>query len=181
MKPSGSNVSTIGDYIQICKDLSEREFCNRFPHGFLLHSQESNHLIPTDQTHGFTLDRLVLDGDSKQGGKRKTLEISYSVFQLQPKNQRSDRVSIGCSSSCDVQINDRSISSVHAFIFQKGKRYIIQDNNSAAGTMIDDSLLGAEQPLELSSGNRITLGYIELIFLVPEEFYRFIRLLYGIQ
>ena len=64
---------------------------------------------------GWTVDRLVLaDEYGTRGEGIPAQEDAYTVFDLAPRNPRDKRITIGCSSTCDVQINDESVSTLHA-------------------------------------------------------------------
>ncbi len=171
----------IGDFVGLCKSLSADEFCRQQPNPFLLHCTFTGPMVPTDLTRGITIDRLVLADDGEiRGSGIPTQEQAYSVFLLQPRNPRDKRTTIGCSSTCDVQINDESVSTLHAYCVRKGEDFFMVDNNSAAGTQINEETLEPEKPGELSSGDSLTLGYLDLTFLQPLEFYHFVKRFFDI-
>ncbi len=174
-------MNPIGAYIRDCRDLSEAQFCERYPHPFLLHSTVTGALVPTDMTRGVTLDRLVLgeEGGDRPGRKMRQ-EEAYEVFALEPRNPKDFRLSIGCSSTCDLQINDKSVSTLHAYVERRSEGYAILDNDSAAGTQVDDEVLEPGQSKTLASGDRVTLGYVDLTFLQPADFHRFVRKFFGL-
>ena len=68
MNPVAANVDIIGAYVDVCRELSEEQFCKRGSHPFLLHSSETGQLVPTDATRGMTMDRLVLSADPDKRG-----------------------------------------------------------------------------------------------------------------
>ena len=182
MKSTITNVGVIGAYVNVCRELTEDQFRERGPYPFLLHSLETGPLVPTDATRGVTIDRLVLSDDPKKRGLNKaSQEDAYTVFVIQPRNPKDDRVTVGCSSTCDMQINDESVSTLHAYLEHKGAGYFIRDNDSAAGTEVNDELLDSGESRELSSGDRITLGLVDLMFLMPAEFYHFVRRFFRMQ
>ena len=51
----------------------------------------------------------------------------------------------------------------------------IRDNDSSAGTQISDKLLLAGKEKVLDASDRVSLGYVDLIFLPPAHFYQFLR------
>jgi len=171
----------IGAYVDECRRSSIEEFCERNRHPFLLHSVLTGSLIPTNATRGVTLDRLVLGDDfSKARSRTARQEEAYSVFELLPRNPKDRRISVGCSSTCDIQINDKSVSTLHAYLEKKDDRYLIQDNNSAAGTQVNDEVLETGVEKEIASGDRLTLGFVDLVFVMPADFHQFIRRFFGL-
>lgn len=77
-----------------------------------------------------------------------------------------------------MQINDSSISKIHAYFEVDGAKHLVWDNDSSAGTQKNDEILepGRLQPLQ--SGDRVTFGMIDLTFLPADDFYRLVRQLY---
>lgn len=171
----------VGTFKQEVRDLSLEAFIKVYPGPFFVHSVTSGFLMPTDKTRGLTLDRLELDDELR---KMRTGPVpadeAYNVFELAPKNPGDLRLSVGCSSACDIQINDKSVSTLHAYFERDPMGFLIQDNNSAAGTQVNDRILEPGSPAVLASGDRVTLGYVDLIFLESADLYRFIRRFFGL-
>jgi hypothetical protein len=170
----------LGAYRDICLQLTENQFCERGPHPFLVHSRAlGGPMVPTAATQGETLDRLMLSGSPSRAEEGHPLDTAFQVFALRPARPGAQALSLGCSSSCDVQVNDASISSLHAVLERQGERYLLSDQDSASGTLVNDDILAPGLPRELHSGDRITLGYVDLMFLLPGDFYHFVRRLLG--
>jgi predicted component of type VI protein secretion system len=77
-----------------------------------------------------------------------------------------------------VVINDRSISRIHVYLEAKGNKWLIWDNDSNAGTALNDSELQPGQLAPINSGDRVRMGMIPLTFLQPPEFYSLVRALF---
>ncbi len=170
----------LGAYRDICLELTEQQFCDRGPHPFLVHSRElGGPIVPTAATQGVTLDRLVLSATPSRAEEGHPLSGAFQVFALRPARPGAAALSIGCSSACDVQVNDASISSLHAVLERHGQGYLLTDQDSAAGTLVNDEPLAPGQARTLASGDRISLGYVDLMFLLPSDFYHFVRRLLG--
>jgi hypothetical protein len=105
----------------------------------------------------------------------------YGVFAVATRGAEveSTGITLGCSSRCDVQVNDESVSALHALIERRRDTYSIMDNDSTTGTMVNDEVLEKGEWRMLSSGDRVTLGYIDLTFLMPAEFYHLVRRLFA--
>ncbi|HOX44313.1 MAG TPA: FHA domain-containing protein [Myxococcota bacterium] len=170
----------LGAYRDICLRLTEGQFCERGPHPFLVHSRElGGPMVPTAGPLGATLDRLVLSATPSRSGEGHPLDSAFQVFALRPARPGARTLSLGCSSSCDVQVNDASISSLHAVLELQGGHYLLTDQDSAAGTLVNDDPLCPGLPRALHSGDRLTLGFVDLMFLLPGDFYHFVRRLLG--
>ena len=170
----------ITTYIKTCQALGVSEFCAQHLYPFLVHCVRSGSLKPIDVTRGLTVDRLQLEprGESDEAGAGGADQ--YRVAPLRPRPPRLiGTISVGCSSSCDVQINDVSLSKVHAYAERQGVTYMLWDNDSSAGTTVNGVRLEPGQKRELRPGDQMSLGYVDLIFLYPNQLYDLARMLYG--
>jgi hypothetical protein len=74
-------------------------------------------------------------------------------------DQRFDLIgglSIGRSKDCDVQIDDRYASSLHARVFERGGRTFVEDMSSTNGTLLNGATLKGEA--ELIDGDMVQIG-----------------------
>jgi hypothetical protein len=65
-------------------------------------------------------------------------------------------LSIGRSKECDVRIDDRYASGLHARVFSRGGRYMVEDMNSTNGTLLNGATLVGEA--ELIDGDTVQIG-----------------------
>lgn len=65
-------------------------------------------------------------------------------------------LSIGRSKECDVQIEDRYASGLHARVFSRGARYLVEDMSSTNGTLLNGASLKGEA--ELIDGDTVQIG-----------------------
>ena len=149
----------------------------KHPHPFLLLSKASSQaLVPVDKTRAPTVDRLVVVSTS--GRHASALEQLYSVIEVTPREATTRRVRLGCSSQCDVVLNDASISRRHAYLSWTDHGAYLEDDDSSAGTAINGRLLEAAETTQLKAGDRLTLGTVDLIYLPPAEFHGMVRRLF---
>lgn len=73
----------------------------------------------------------------------------------------NDGDTIGRSPRCDLQIQDRKISRIHARLRKHGNEWFIQDQNSSLGTIVNGVSVSATK---LYRGAQITLGNTTFIF-----------------
>lgn len=69
---------------------------------------------------------------------------------------------IGRQRDCDITIEDNAVSRQHCLIQQRGDRWQIDDRQSRNGTYVNDLAVNMTY---LSSGDRVTFGNIDVIFL----------------
>jgi hypothetical protein len=160
----------LSDWAVGIQSSSRDEFCRLFYQPVLVRCRAMGELQPVDRTHGLTIDRPAPArlGDGKWSA---TLD-DYTACAVQARERGRTEVTIGCSSKCDIQFNDASVSKTHAVMWREIDGWHIRDASSLTGVSVNDAMPTAAP---LASGDRITLGVIELIFLMPRELYRFVR------
>ncbi len=65
-------------------------------------------------------------------------------------------LSIGRSKDADVQIEDRYASGIHARVFERGGRFLVEDMSSTNGTLLNGAELQGEA--ELIDGDTVQIG-----------------------
>jgi pSer/pThr/pTyr-binding forkhead associated (FHA) protein len=69
---------------------------------------------------------------------------------------------VGRQRDCDIAIEDNAVSRQHCLIQKRGDRWQIDDQQSRNGTYVNDLAVNMTY---LSSGDRVTFGNIDVIFL----------------
>lgn len=152
--------------------LSAAEFCAAHPHPYFVVSVAAAPLSPVDGTQGLTIDRVVVPAD----GAKLTQPAGLDDFLAAPiKSQQSSSakdITIGCSSHCDVRINDTSVSKLHAYLLERTDGWHVEDASSLTGTRVNDLQPGSAA---LESGDRVTIGLVDLVFLQAGELYQLVH------
>jgi len=172
-------MNSIGAYREICGRLSNAEYCRLYRQPALLHSGLDAGLAPIENGDSPTIDRLVLGDEPPASSAAQSRAEAFTVFMVPAVTKRPDQVGIGSGPASEVRINDRSLSAVHAVLERRGDGYQLRDADSAAGTQVNDQLLAPGERRALSSGDRIGLGCVDLIFLMPREFHLFVQRLFA--
>lgn len=77
---------------------------------------------------------------------------------------------IGRGSSCNIVLEDLSVSRRHARILKQGDQFFIYDQDSTNGTSVDGNLADRRQGLLLKNGSVVSLGAVTLLFKeLPQE------------
>jgi pSer/pThr/pTyr-binding forkhead associated (FHA) protein len=146
------------------------EFLRVHPYPFLVHTAGT---LKGDgdrsQTRGLTVDRIVIEG--------RPAKVGDNFLAGELRSRDADNViTVGFSSTCDVVINDSSLSKQHAW-FEKTANgsWRVWDNDSLAGTLVNGTPLKAGEPKVLTTGDKITFGYVDATFLTADAFYRLLR------
>jgi MFS family permease len=72
-------------------------------------------------------------------------------------------LTIGRAESCDLGLfGDPTVEKLHARILRQGDRYLVADNDTPAGTYVNEERIS--QPMPLRSGDRIRVGKHVLLF-----------------
>ena len=150
--------------------LTVDEFVLRHPHPFIVHSGGALKGVDRKQTRGLTVDRIVIEGRPKS-----RIGDSFVAGELVSRDSENI-ITIGLSSTCDVVIDDQSLSKQHAW-FERTTNgtWRVWDNDSLAGTQVNDAPIKSGEPKLVGNGDKITFGYVEVTFLTPEAFHRLLR------
>lgn len=121
-------------------------------------------LFAEQQTEIVTSTQMV-EPDLVEGfeGLRPSLYFVFSdgkqqhIFELQDEWTR-----IGRSASCDIRLDDPTVSRRHAIIHRRGELVNVLDDRSLNGVYVNGEL--AEQS-RLSGGDEIVIGRFRMVFL----------------
>jgi pSer/pThr/pTyr-binding forkhead associated (FHA) protein len=170
----------ISAYVDVCKRCSEAEFALKYDYPFLVHSSLTQRkLQPVQNAMQETEDQLLVEPRNTPTKHQSfNPESLYTVYEVKTR-PGSSVASIGRGSLCDVQINDSSISRTHAHIEFQESTYLLCDDNSSSGTSVNGKQIPPGDSVVLTPGDRIGLGYLNLVFLVPVFFHRFVSGLFA--
>ncbi|HZB79306.1 MAG TPA: FHA domain-containing protein [Actinomycetota bacterium] len=82
----------------------------------------------------------VIDGDNHKG---KTIDLG-------------NELTIGRAEACGLRLDDTYVSQMHARIFSKGERYVVEDLGSTNGTYLNRHRISS--PTELQRGDQVKVG-----------------------
>ncbi|MFO7735760.1 MAG: FHA domain-containing protein [bacterium] len=83
----------------------------------------------------------------------------------------ADSLTLGRDITSDVAVVDERVSRVHAIIKSKDEKAFITDQNSTNGTLLNGDKLEGNKPVELSPGDKVSIGASTFEFLgtTPEK------------
>lgn len=146
------------------------EFVHRYPYPFLVHTSGTLKTAERGPTRGLTVDRIMLEG------RAQPPKVGDAFLCGELRSRDDNVVTVGFSSTCDVVINDQSLSKQHAWFERTANgNWRVWDNDSLAGTQVNDKPLEPGQPKVLATGDKVTFGYVDATFLLPEAFHRLLR------
>jgi len=165
-------------YSRMLSEIGLEQFLDHGPPAVLVADILQKDFQPMQGPPGDTQPRLCLPKgkDLLQRSRRLPRSSSFVVYPLRSEKQPTAmRLLLGCAQNCDVRIEEVSVSREHAWIISKEEQHFIEDNDSTAGTFVDDVRLlpGVQQPLVAWS--RVRLGRIELTYFDAPEFFRFVK------
>jgi hypothetical protein len=168
--PRGSGVP-IRELRADAKALARAQFEERHGRAFLLLSAAD---LSTPRP---SITEVRLDDDAP-ARVESTANLALMVYALR-RNGRSagHLITVGRAPDNDVVVPDVSISRFHAFVKQGANGgWLMQDAGSTNGTTVNGSSVprqGHGPPAELSSGDDVRLGQVELTFLDSEALVSF--------
>lgn len=144
------------------------DFLRQSPQPVLVHAGGELHPVDPRRSDSQTVDRLVLERP------RAALAKAFFVAEVVPRVASERLITIGASPTCDVILDDTSVSKQHAWFDRAGVTWRIWDNDSVAGTQVNNEPVVPGHPRELASGALISLGYVDLTFLDAEGFHELV-------
>lgn len=100
----------------------------------------------------------------KDKEKRSRKQRVPQLVVIEPADQRGqiftlgDEVTIGRAAGCQVTLDDTYVSQLHARIFVRDGRYLIEDLGSTNGTYVNREKVSAPAPLD--PGDRLQVGNV---------------------
>jgi hypothetical protein len=79
-----------------------------------------------------------------------------------------DQVTLGRSASCDLTINDGTLSQSHLVFMYDAKGWTVRDTGSTNGSWINGQKLLPGEPAPLANGSRLQAGMVHLTHYEPE-------------
>ncbi|MAG37457.1 MAG: hypothetical protein CL878_14575 [Dehalococcoidia bacterium] len=77
---------------------------------------------------------------------------------------QTPRTTIGRAADCEVIVDDRRVSRLHAIITRDGERYLVRDAGSLNGTFVNGRRLLANTPTRLYAGDELGLADLRFRF-----------------
>ena len=72
--------------------------------------------------------------------------------------------SIGSGPSCDITVKDNQVSSLHALILCRKNKFLLSDEMSSNGTLLNEEDLTPREPYELNDGDEVKVGTTTFLF-----------------
>lgn len=153
--------------------LDEMAYCAKHPYPLLVHVAGGYALHAVEKGH-LTMDRAILSPAKKRDLAPLAID-DYSAVAVKQTVGKFVELTVGCDRKiCDVLINDISVSRVHAHMLNdRHGNWYINDASSTTGTFVNDKDTVPSQVLV--SGDRITLGMVDLTFYLPSQAYALIH------
>ena len=99
------------------------------------------------------------------------------ALALVARDGANAQVTLGRGQSCDLVINDGTLSSLHLVFMHGPSGWTVRDAGSRNGTVLRGAKLMPGQPKPLQSGDRLNAGSVVLTFYEPGQLLERLRLL----
>jgi len=128
-------------------------------------NKSANTFDPNKTTIG---GRVASEGQDNQSIQRRRLRGWLVSFDIEPFGVdfkvNEGRNSIGSKASNDITIQDHQVSSLHGLILYKKNKFILTDELSTNGTLLNGEELVPRDTYELNDGDEIKIGDTSLLF-----------------
>ncbi len=88
--------------------------------------------------------------------------VSYLMFNKK-KIDLTAKMTIGRSAECNIVVDNKLVSRVHAVIQRIRDVYFIKDENSTNGTFLNGRRIPNDKYVKLNPGDKITIGSVNLV------------------
>jgi len=139
-------------------------------------SENSPSAAPTSNEESFDSTKTIIGGgdtgigdakDQNQVSRRKLRGwlVSFDIekFGIDFRIVEGRNI-IGSNASSDVTIKDGEVSSLHALVLCKKDKFIITDELSSNGTLLNGADLTPREPYDLNDGDEIIVGTTNFLF-----------------
>jgi len=165
-------------YSRVLSEINVEEYLDRDPPATLVADILQKDIQPITGEPGDTQPRLELPLDIGllRRSRRLPRSSSFVVYPLvSEKRPSASRILLGCAATCDIRIEEVSVSREHAWIVSRDGFHFIEDNESTAGSFLNDLRINPGVEEQLDPWARVRLGRLELTYFDAAEFFRFVR------
>ena len=132
----------------------EAAFARAHPHPWLLREPTAWHPTNPDSPQTLLMPAKVAT----------PLEGSALAIALEPVVRDATQVTLGRSPSCDLQIEEGTVSQVHLIFRHADGGWTVEDPGSTNGTWVDGVRLEKDVPHRLSEGARLQTAQVLFTF-----------------
>lgn len=157
------------------KELDSQQFSERFLWPFLLH-EDTQSVIEVEGGQTMSMAYMPTSTDIREAR-------SWVVYELRGPESSADILSLGRSESNDIVLSDQSVSKSHARLVVRPDQMtlLVTDLGSRNGTTYEGRRIGAESPVEVTSGAVVTFGRVPLRYVSVDQMFRHLAALRALN
>jgi hypothetical protein len=91
------------------------------------------------------------------------------AYTLSPKDPAGNQVTLGRNPTCDIVINDGTVSMLHLVFTRTDKGWTVQDSGSRNGSTLSGAPLESGKPQQLISTARLMAGSVAFSYYEPKD------------
>jgi pSer/pThr/pTyr-binding forkhead associated (FHA) protein len=153
--------------------LDELAFCDRNPYPLLIHAT-TGYQLQTLASMSQTMDRAVLAAADRPHTSPSGIDDYVGIEVKTRDGSKRFQLTLGCNPFRDVVIDDVTVSNLHAhFTVDRHGNWYLQDASSLTGTHVNDK--DPDPTQVLVSGDRLSFGMVDTVFMLPGQAYAMIR------
>ncbi len=172
-------MASLEELVLPVRQSSRQAFAEAHPHPFLLRRADGDKSEEQWSFKTQTLSTTQANVARMLTAEGLTLspEVSrYELFRVTKtqSNPWRDRISVGRARNNDIVIIDNSVSKLHAHFIVEPHGISVMDAGSRNGTSVGAEKLSSGQGRALQSGEVVTFGRVEMLFLDAPGIYDFV-------
>jgi len=110
-----------------------------------------------------------------EGFDPPTVMLPPVLVSLAPRGVTGTRVTFGRLPPCDVILPFRQLSRMHVCFHRVPEGWLVEDDGSRNGTILDGKQIPAGVPVPLRSGGKLRFGDVVAVFLLPYALQDYLR------
>jgi hypothetical protein len=162
------------DYLKQAREMTRSAFAAQYTHPFLVIGEIQKEEDVEFQTH---VPVAFSSKDPKALAQAALREVQ-GIFPVlkSARNPYKDRISVGRAKTCDVVLQTRYMSKLHAHLLRNDDgTFELRDANSSNGTFKNGERLQQNQKVPVRPGDRVRFGFLETQFVDAAQLYDLLK------
>jgi len=156
--------------LALARRVTRDEFIRQFDHPFLSRPRLSSTAFGGDEEQVATDVRSY---DSRADEAMRPAAVRFVPLVRNSASPYTDRITVGRTANCDVVLNEKSVSKLHALFWPAADfdHWAVSDARSANGSWLNEKRLAPLDRMPIRPGDLLRFGELEVKFIDPTILY----------